>query len=125
MPYADSEKRRIQRRFYYTLNKEKRRIRAKKEWAARDPLQLAEYRRKRRYKFEPGQFQAIFDAQKGCCALCTKPLKLGGKYIHVDHCHETAVVRGLLCAKCNIALGNFDDSPARLKQAIEYLARGK
>ena len=40
----------------------------------------------------------------------------------IDHCHETGKVRGLLCSKCNIALGNFDDDIETLKRAISYLS---
>lgn len=43
----------------------------------------------------------------------------------VDHCHETNKVRGILCSKCNFALGHFNDSIENLKNAIKYLNKGK
>jgi hypothetical protein len=39
-----------------------------------------------------------------------------------DHCHTTGVLRGVLCNRCNTALGMFKDSPERLAGAIRYLA---
>lgn len=63
--------------------------------------------------------------QGGLCAIC------GGdgfvmKGCHkmklvVDHCHETGVVRGLLCHNCNRGLGLFKDSETSLVEAIKYL----
>jgi polyferredoxin len=44
-----------------------------------------------------------------------------GKKMHVDHCHETNEIRGVLCFTCNVALGNVQDSIARLEKLISYL----
>jgi Recombination endonuclease VII len=40
---------------------------------------------------------------------------------HVDHCHKTNKVRGILCNGCNIGLGSFKDDINLLKNAIKYL----
>lgn len=58
--------------------------------------------------------------QTGLCAVCQDPLPKG-KHMHADHCHTTLLCRGLLCRWCNIGLGNFQDDPARLAAAIQYL----
>lgn len=59
----------------------------------------------------------MFERQHGRCGICkekmTRPL--------LDHCHKTMVVRGLLCANCNVALGKFQDDTKVLANAIEYL----
>lgn len=52
------------------------------------------------------------------CHICSSP-----KADHVDHDHSTGAVRGFLCGQCNVGLGMFHDSPAKLAAAIEYLQR--
>jgi hypothetical protein len=42
----------------------------------------------------------------------------------IDHCHDTGDVRGILCSKCNTALGMFDDDTDKMKRAIDYLKGG-
>jgi len=68
-------------------------------------------------------YQNLLDKQKGSCAICgSEDFKLSHKgRPHVDHCHNTGKVRGLLCGSCNVGLGHFKDSPDILAKAIEYL----
>lgn len=67
-------------------------------------------------------FDALVESQSGCCAICENTLRIGGVAgAHVDHDHETGVVRGILCANCNHGLGKFGDDPASLRRAADYL----
>lgn len=58
--------------------------------------------------------------QKGLCAICGN-LPEGVRGLHVDHCHNTGVVRGLLCHGCNTGIGNLKDDPELLERAVKYL----
>jgi hypothetical protein len=39
----------------------------------------------------------------------------------IDHCHVNGHMRGILCNKCNVALGMANDSVDRLLELIEYI----
>ena len=70
----------------------------------------------RRYGLTPEDRHALWARQGGACAICRKKLPLG-----IDHCHWSKLVRGLLCSKCNVGLGQFDDDTDRMLAAIAYL----
>jgi len=77
---------------------------------------------KTKYK-RPSRVQIFLmkDDQVGRCAICEEILSQDTKHIHVDHCHKTNKVRGLLCANCNKGLGFFKDNTRALERAILYL----
>ena len=68
------------------------------------------------------EYEAIKKAQKNSCAICKTELKTGMQS-HVDHCHLSGNVRGILCRWCNIGLGHFKDSLQNLKSAQKYLKK--
>lgn len=99
----------------------------KKHWRrARDDDHT--YNLKNLYGLTLGEHEKILASQGGVCKVCHK-LELrrhkdgGAVALHVDHDHETGAVRGLLCHKCNIGLGSFDDNPERLRAAADYIER--
>jgi hypothetical protein len=55
--------------------------------------------------------------QEGRCAICQREYKTP----HLDHCHVTGKVRGLLCSACNKGLGFFGDELDHLQAAVNYL----
>lgn len=70
------------------------------------------------------EYKRLEAKQKGKCAVCKKPprgSKFNERRLHVDHCHRTGFIRGLLCIKCNVALGLLEDNPRLLKSALRYL----
>lgn len=73
------------------------------------------YQRKHRYGVSADDLAALVVACGNKCVIC------GGEWTDVDHDHETGRVRGLLCRKCNLALGHLDDDPERVRRAAEYL----
>lgn len=83
---------------------------------------------RRKYGLSVEEYEALAFKQAYCCAICGKPessMSNQGevKRLAVDHCHERGVVRGLLCAKCNVGLGHFQDDPMLVWSALEYLVR--
>ena len=67
-------------------------------------------------------YNELLEKQGGHCALCpaTEPGS-GRDHFCVDHDHVTGRVRGLLCYRCNLGLGQFKDRPEVLRTAITYL----
>lgn len=88
------------------------------------------YHLKQFYGITMAEFEAMHAAQHGCCAICKTRFK-SDRDSQVDHDHACCpgkytcgkCLRGLLCGKCNVALGGFRDDPAILRQAVTYLVR--
>ena len=67
------------------------------------------------------EYDAMLALQGGVCKVCGgPPYGKGGRY-HVDHDHVTGKIRGILCHKCNVALGMVQDKVEHLKALIAYL----
>ncbi|MGW1914409.1 endonuclease VII domain-containing protein [Streptomyces sp. NPDC002076] len=71
---------------------------------------------KRKYGLTEAQRDAMIAAQYGLCAIC-----LAAPPVHVDHCHNTGRVRGVLCFNCNSAIGKLRDDPEAARRAAAYL----
>jgi len=87
---------------------------------------------KYRYGITEEDYEELLVKQKYSCKICgQKPDKSQtlpdksqtepDKPLYVDHCHQTKAIRGLLCHKCNIALGHMNDDPEQLERAANYL----
>jgi hypothetical protein len=114
--------------FYKTPEgKEAQRNRLRKSRATRrlDKEAWAENTRRvnlwRNYKLTPEQYDAQYVRQCGVCALCRQHKD---ETYHVDHCHDSGKVRGLLCGECNLMLGKAKDNTDTLSNAIAYLNNG-
>jgi Recombination endonuclease VII len=75
----------------------------------------------RKYNLSSVSFKSALDLQDRKCAICRLPDTEFPMGLCVDHCHRDNKVRGLLCFKCNAALGHFKDSIDILKNAVQYL----
>jgi Recombination endonuclease VII len=78
----------------------------------------------RRFGLAPAEYKALLDAQGGQCFICGQVA--GAERLRIDHDHELPAgreaVRGLLCNTCNYQrLPLFDETPAMLLRAVEYL----
>lgn len=91
-------------------------------WNAENPHRKAENHLKNAYGLTRTQYEKMFSDQGRKCAVCkTDNPKNTFNPWHVDHCHRTGKVRGILCNRCNTGLGFFADDIELLKLAIEYL----
>jgi hypothetical protein len=84
--------------------------------------------RQHKYKINTADYKRLYTKQHGFCAIChqpeTKMLKGTPVQLAIDHDHETGKVRGLLCSRCNLTLGQVGDSIELLESAIYYLRQG-
>jgi hypothetical protein len=71
------------------------------------------------YRITAEEYEKIFKFQNGRCAICQKKPKKSK--LAVDHCHKTGLIRGLLCWRCNNAIGKFSDDQTLLWSAFMYL----
>ncbi|KPC61440.1 endonuclease VII [Streptomyces chattanoogensis] len=71
---------------------------------------------KRKYGITVAQRDVMIADQNGLCPICQS-----SEPVHVDHCHKTGKVRGVLCFNCNSALGKLGDDPDAIRRAIAYL----
>lgn len=81
----------------------------------------------RRYGLTPERYDEILLAQGGVCAACGQPEtgrnQRGPVSMAVDHDHDTGQVRGLLCMRCNRALGMLRDSADIVQALADYRRR--
>lgn len=106
-------------RRYYLANRK-----AKLEYAKtqrRDPI----YRRRctlKKYGLTIPQYERLLQAQGGVCAICHRPETNSRlSCLSVDHNHTTNKVRGLLCSRCNIAVGMLQDNASLARNLAQYL----
>ena len=92
-----------------------------KKWRDANTDEAKERHMKSSYGISWKEYAEMLTAQEGKCAICgtTKPGGVGR--FHIDHCHNSKDVRGLLCGNCNTGLGKFKHLPHNLESAIRYL----
>lgn len=76
-------------------------------WKNKEKVQA--FKRKHMYGLSNDDYETMLIEQNFRCKACGDETKLV-----VDHCHETGLIRGLLCRNCNTALGQLKDSTARV-----------
>ena len=111
----------------YQRNKEHRRA-WQIAYRARNREKCRESGKNKRLKKEYGitlaEFREMLSSQGNCCLIChahvTESIDA-----HIDHCHKSGKVRGVLCRLCNIGLGAFRDNRDFLRDAILYLERNE
>lgn len=89
-------------------------------WAKKNPDSQRNTRLKACYGITLADYEAMFELQKGLCAVCKAP----GKLV-VDHDHETNKIRGLLHSNCNTALGLMNESFDGVLGLAKYIQEHK
>ena len=119
-------------RAYYAAHSEQQ-VRSKRRahtWAQLNAKQRTLIRRrydlKRRIGITVEEYDQAFEDQNGRCAICglTEVGHTKQAILNADHDHVTRQFRGLLCHRCNMALGLFKDNIDVLARAISYLKQG-
>jgi hypothetical protein len=91
------------------------------KWQKQNPRSRRNTHLKSKFGITIEQFDSLLKLQNHCCAICMSPTPRGRGTFHVDHCHKTGTVRGLLCHDCNTGIGKFGDNVKMLQKAIDYL----
>lgn len=99
------------------------------KWFRDNPGRTAANARKhhlRAYGMSERDYTDLLKSQGGGCAICgtsSSDKRKNGKAMRmpVDHDHITGLARGILCNRCNRAIGLLDDNPILLRKAMRYL----
>ena len=122
----DKIKRTTHRNQFYQKNRE-RLLAIQREYNKKHSKEIRAYQRVYyRYKcygIGKDDFEQMVRSQNNKCDICESTFDMNDKKLspHVDHNHSTGKLRRLLCMKCNCGIGSFNDNPALLKKAIDYL----
>jgi Pyruvate/2-oxoacid:ferredoxin oxidoreductase delta subunit len=65
--------------------------------------------------------ELLLEQQGNKCGLCL--IELEKRTIVLDHDHKTGKIRAVLCRRCNIGLGYFQDDLVKLEAALQYVKR--
>lgn len=135
MPYKDKEKGRENKRQYAKAHKQEALARSRLHYQRHKEEILAackekykteidkhtEWHIRNRYGITTEDYNAMFIHQQGRCAICGRHQSELNQRLCIDHSHKNGVVRGLLCRKCNAAIGLFGDNVELMKTALVYL----
>lgn len=107
-----------------------RKVRAQKvrEYQRNNPEKIRARKRRALTGWTQEEYDRAYKEQKGLCAICgisankctTSKNRQG---LVADHNHKTKNKRGLLCGKCNTAIGLLNDDVEICKKVIQYLER--
>lgn len=125
MPFKNSDAKKAYDREYKKKNPEIYR-KAKAKYKKKNSPTAEERRKwalKSLYGMTSEDYDLLLEQQSKCCAICRSDDPSGFKYFHIDHNHTTGKIRGLLCSKCNTAIGLFGEDIAVMNAALDYLKR--
>ena len=97
------------------------------QWNSDNPDRYRAAHLQRTFKMTPEQYEQRLAKQGGVCAMCGEPP--GERLLVIDHDHACCpgrnscgdCVRGLICHRCNVVVGQANDDVPLLRKAIRYL----
>lgn len=104
--------------------------RYQKEYRIKCPQNIKNTILKKQFGITMDVFEQMQTEQNNLCAICGQPETNYNRQgnlmaLHVDHCHTTNKIRGLLCSKCNTAIGLFREDIEIMQKAMAYIIRHK
>lgn len=124
--YRDNRERYLKYSREYRKNNPKEIKKYDKQYKKDNPERIRRIKRdsriKKIYGLSHKDWLGIWEAQDGECAICGRSFSKPSDAL-IDHNHKTNEVRGLLCNKCNLGIGHFDDNPRIIIKANEYLSK--
>lgn len=111
------EKRIKQYAEYRNLNRDKIKLKQEK-YNRKNPIKRKNAMLKYQYGITLIEYNEIFKAQEGKCAICQRHQNKLTRSLSVDHNHKTNKVRGLLCVTCNTDVSVVEN---RLEEMMKYL----
>jgi len=109
----------IKNKFYFTKDKS---VESGLSSSCKDCKRFSKI--KNNYGIDKKDYLNLLKIQNNKCKICKEKL-LNNKDIHLDHCHNSNIIRGILCNYCNVGLGMFKDNINLLLNAAEYLQNFK
>jgi hypothetical protein len=103
----------------WAMNLEYNKVRRKGERAQRR-VYNRKHKLRSRYGITNEQYEAALEECNGCCQICGEA-ESTGRRLSIDHCHTTQENRGLLCQRCNTAIGMLIDDTNLLENALTYV----
>jgi hypothetical protein len=122
------EKENKRSREYHATHKKEDLLR-NKQYRINNPEKSGKWYRKYQLKIKHGitedMYIKLYTEQNGRCAICNTHQDDITMPFHIDHDHTTGKIRGLLCNRCNMALGLLKDNSDIFQSAIDYILKNK
>lgn len=116
------EKERIRAKEYYYKNIDKKKLEASKfRKSEKGKRYIKDEYLRRLYNITIDEYNSLFEKQNGRCAICGTHQSELTRKLAVDHSHKDGTIRGLLCSKCNTALGLVNENLDIIYSMIDYI----
>jgi hypothetical protein len=116
----------LQCKKYYNKKKEKCKEQKRQyslKYIRKNKEKVNNYRLIYNYGIDVTGYNQLFFEQNGRCAICKKHQSELNKKLSVDHNHILGKIRGLLCPRCNHALGLLDENIETIKELLNYVQK--